>query len=94
MKITTKRHNGWTIKVKEDRAGTNARKHNHGANTIIGDVPGTLYIGQVRGVYNAAGCGACIHFPTCPKGVKATTDNCGWRPNRFQSKKRLSNVGL
>lgn len=89
MKITTSRRNGWTIKVKEDRAGTNARKFNHGANTIIGDVPGTLCMSRGRGVYNALGCGSCVHFPACPKGVKAETDHCQWRPSRFQNAKLI-----
>lgn len=87
MKISTSHRNGWTIQTKEDRAGSNARKFNHGINTIIGDVPGTLSLCLGRGVYNGAGCGACVHFPTCPKGVKADTDSCQWRPNRFKSAK-------
>lgn len=89
MRNVTYRQNGWTIQVKADRAPNNAKNLAHGNNTLLGCVLSTLTLAPGQGVYNGQGCGACIHFPTCPKGVTATTDSCQWRPTRFQSARQI-----
>ena len=89
MKNVAIRKNGWTITVKGDRGLNGNRSQNHGANTMIGQVPGILEMSSGRGVYNAAGCGACVMFGDCQKtkGVVADTDHCQFRPTRYQWKK-------
>lgn len=84
MKNVTYSRNGWTTTVKGDRAPNAGKNLAHGNNTLIGGVPSTLCVGP-GGVYNGIGCGACVHFPACPKGVRHDTDHCQWRPSRFQS---------
>lgn len=87
MKKVSYSRKGWTTQVKADRAPNSAKNLNHGNNTLIGAVPSTLSLATGRSVYNACGCGACVHFDGCKvvKAVRCDTAYCQMRPNRFES---------
>jgi hypothetical protein len=77
--------NGWTTTARGDRAQNFNRNLNHGANTLIMNVPGVLTMGDGLGVYHHSVCGQCKWFP-CNKNPRADTNYCLMHTNKFERK--------
>ncbi len=86
MKHSVETRNGWTTTTKGDRALNYNRNLQHGANTLIGNVPRIIAMGKSRFTHSA--CGNCVHFSDCQrlKNVKAETNYCQFNENRFERK--------